>query len=112
MCYRGECAQKAFGVEFETYASDGVGIHVVDAEHGAVDHGDDVGVGELKSVAGEEDYGVGHEHCGDGPWQSLARDEDGHCGAYAVAQCQAGHHTEDADAVEASHGVEETLVAE
>ena len=49
--YGGQGAEQAFGVEFQTYAAHCVGIHMVGAEYLVVDYGYDVGVGECKAVA-------------------------------------------------------------
>ncbi len=49
--YGGQGAEQAFGVEFQTDAAHCVGIHMVGAEYLVVDYGYDVGVGECKAVA-------------------------------------------------------------
>ena len=47
-------------------------IHVVLAEDGVVEAGDDALLGELKAVAYEQQHGVEHEHAEDEPRQHLA----------------------------------------
>ena len=65
---------------------------VYDIEH--------VCVGERETVAGKKYDGVEHKHSHNSPRQTLAGNEEGHGGAYAIAKGQSRHDAENSDTVE------------
>jgi len=88
------------------YIAYGLFIQMIGPDDFVVHYIEHIFVAEFKSVAEYKNNGINHEHGNHCQRQSFAWYKQCHCGSYAVAECQSGNDTEEADAVKVENSLE------